>query len=76
MNDPMSTSRPASEHTCTYLRHKGMYVMSVPDPDEHRFYDAYDGTVYWCALTQKSLGPDNQPVHADACQQGRGCCEH
>ena len=24
---------------CLVLRHKGMYVMSVPDPDESQFYD-------------------------------------
>ena len=28
---------------CLSLRHKGMYVMSVPDPDESKFYDTGNG---------------------------------
>jgi hypothetical protein len=67
--------RVTSSH-CTNLRHKGMYVMSVPDPDESKFYDSYDATAYWCTCTQKGIGPDGQPVHADRCRPGRECCEH
>lgn len=61
---------------CAHLRHKGMYVTSAPDPDERTFYDAFDATAYWCTSTQKALGPDGKPVHADACRDGRECCEH
>ena len=61
---------------CLQLRHKGMYVTSAPDPDEHRFYDSYDATAYWCTETMKGLGPDGQPVHPDCCQGGRDCCGH
>jgi hypothetical protein len=53
-----------------------MYVASAPDPDERTFYDAFDATAYWCTSTQKALGPDGKPVHADACRDGRECCEH
>jgi hypothetical protein len=61
---------------CLNLRHKGMYVTAASDPDEFKFYDRYDGTAYWCVMTQRGLGPDLQPVHPDNCQHGRGCCQH
>jgi len=61
---------------CLNLRHKGMYVTAVPDPDESKFYDSYDATAYWCTETMRGLGPDGQPVHADRCQGGRDCCRH
>ena len=48
---------------CLNLRHKGMYVMSVPYADESTFYDKYDQTAYWCALTQTGFGPDREPAH-------------
>lgn len=59
---------------CAHLRHKSMYVAAAPD-DHQRFYDAYDATAYWCTCTMKSIGPDGQPVHQDACKPGRECCE-
>jgi hypothetical protein len=54
-----------------------MYVMTVPDPDEFKFYDPYDATHYWCTCTQKALGPDGQPVHPSTCHHAgaRSCCE-
>ena len=54
-----------------------MYVMSVPDPDEFKFYDRYDATAYWCTCTQKALGPDGRSVHPSSCKHdgGRPCCE-
>lgn len=61
---------------CLSLRHKGMYVTSVVDPDELTFYDAYEGTAYWCVTTQSGFGPDGQPVRPDVCRSGRGCCRH
>ena len=62
---------------CLSLRHKGMYVMSVPYPDESKFYDtSYDSTAYWCGETQCGFGPDGQPVRPDVCQSERGCCQH
>lgn len=76
MDHPKPASRLVDEHHCEHLRHKGMYVLTVVDPDEHRFYDPYDATAYWCIKTQKALGPDGRPAHADACQGGRSCCEH
>jgi hypothetical protein len=59
---------------CANLRHKGMYVTSLSSPDEDSFHDKYDATVYWCTRTQKALGPDGAPAHADTCKHGRECC--
>lgn len=64
-----------SKH-CIHLRHKGMYVTAVPDPDESMFHDRFDATAYWCTCTQKAIGPDGHPAHADSCVEGRQCCEH
>lgn len=60
---------------CLKLRTKGMYIASVVDPDEATFYDTYDTTAYWCALTQTGFGPDREPVRADTCRGERACCK-
>jgi hypothetical protein len=73
---PKPSSRLVGVHHCEHLRHKGMYVLTVVDADESKFYDPYDATAYWCIRTMRGLGPDGKPVHADDCQPGRGCCEH
>jgi hypothetical protein len=52
-----------------------MYVNAIVDPDEATFYDKYESAAYWCVTTQSGFGPDGQPVRADACQGGRGCCK-
>jgi hypothetical protein len=77
MNHPPLASAIATTDHCSNLRHKGMYVMSLPDPDERRFYDRYDATAYWCCCTQSGFGPDRQPVRPDLCAHasGRACCE-
>ncbi len=77
MDHPKPSSPLVNEVHCSNLRHKGMYVMSVPDPDEFKFYDPYDATAYWCIRTQKALGPDGKSVHPSTCQHAgtRGCCE-
>jgi hypothetical protein len=76
MDHPTPTSRLVGTEHCTHLRHKGMYVTSVPDPGEAAFCGTYDATAYWCTCTMKGLGPDGQPVHADRCgaHSGRPCC--
>ena len=75
MDIPKPSSPLVTEHNCGNLRHKGMYVMTVPDPDEFTFYDPYDATHYWCTCTQKALGPDGRSVHPSTCHHGRACCE-
>ncbi len=76
MNHPIPESRLVNGSHCSNLRHKGMYVTSVPDPDEGLFYDRFDATAYWCSCTQKALGPDDRPAHAETCKPGRACCDH
>lgn len=62
---------------CLSLRHKGMFVLSMPDPDESKFYDtSYDSTHYWCLETATGFGPDGHPVRPDSCKGERGCCRH
>ena len=77
MEYPKPASPLVTDHHCGNLRHKGMYVLSVVDPDALTFYDRYDATAYWCACTQSGFGPDRQPVTGHACQHasGRGCCD-
>lgn len=76
MDHPKPTSRLVNASHCEHLRHKGMYVFSVPDPEEFKYYPEHDATVYWCLKTMKAIGPDDQPVHADCCNESRGCCKH
>ena len=72
---PASPLVHAHSGSCEHLRHKGMYVLAVVDPDEHKFYDPYDATAYWCTRTMRGLGPDGKAVHRDQCRGGRECCE-
>ena len=51
-----------------------MYVMAEPDPNESKYFDAYDATAYWCTKTLGPVGPDGRPVHAGECKTGRSCC--
>ena len=60
---------------CLKLRTKSMYIKAVVDPDEATFYDKYEASAYWCASTQTGFGPDGEPVRADMCRGGRGCCQ-
>lgn len=76
MDQPKPASPLVHEYHCGHLRHKGMYVLTIVDPDERKFYDPFDATAYWCTKTMRGLGPDGKPVHRDQCQDGRGCCEH
>ena len=76
MDHPKPASPLVADHHCDHLRHKGMYVLAVVDPDEHKFYDPYDATAYWCTKTMRGLGPDGKSVHRNHCQSGRECCQH
>ena len=60
---------------CLALRHKGMYVGAVPDPEEEHIYDTYEATWYWCGETQTGFGPDGQPIGPHECKAGRRCCK-
>lgn len=61
---------------CAHIRHKAMYVLTVPNPDVSAFYDPYDCGAYWCAQTASAFGPDGHPVRPDCCESHRACCRH
>jgi len=42
---------------CAKLRTKGMYMNAVVDPDELKFYDPYDNTVYCACRPRPGSGP-------------------
>jgi hypothetical protein len=74
---PVPESRLVSpEVHCAHLRHKGMYVLSTPDPGEQQHAGTWDATAYWCTQTQKAMGPDGSAANASCCVagNGRGCC--
>ena len=70
---------------CRRLRSKGMIVNIDEKPENgssQRNYlavdtnaMAYDGTVWWCTETSKTIGPDDRPCDSDRCQKGRRCFE-
>ena len=61
---------------CLSLRHKGMYVTAVPDPDEENFYDKYDGTWVLVRRDADRLRPGRRPGQPDVVHGERGCCKH
>ncbi|MEY3232401.1 MAG: hypothetical protein ACOYPS_10105 [Phycisphaerales bacterium] len=73
MSTQMPDFRPVELRvTCLSLRHKLMYV------DERQrlpgMVDAESSTrIYFCTKTQEQIGPDDQPVHPDACTSARSC---
>ena len=77
MAEPTLISRNLTSAHCSRLRHKGMYVGQDPAPPGSALdRDWLGASAYWCLKTQKSFGPDGEVVTAEACQGGRGCCEH
>jgi hypothetical protein len=73
---PCSMDRPVRLRvTCMNLRHKLMYV--DPRHAQRGMVDVNSDTrIYWCAMTQEQLGPDQQPVGPGDCSNGRGCYCH
>jgi len=76
MNHPIPASRLVGVSHCSHLRHKGMYVLTTPDPGADAFDHGGGATAFWCTCTMKGLGPDGEPVSAERCQVGggRACC--
>jgi hypothetical protein len=68
---------------CRRIRSKGMIVNIDEAPDKasnqgnYLAVDpnalAWDGTVWWCTATSKTVGPDDRPCDSGRCQQGRRC---
>jgi hypothetical protein len=75
MDHPKLTSSHLQQGNCSLLRHKGMYVMAEPHPDDAKYTGDVDWAAYWCSKTQTSFGPDGDAVGPLACVPGRRCCE-
>ena len=68
---------------CRHIRSKGMIINIDEAPengssqvnyltvDPHAL--AWDGTVWWCTETSKTIGPDDRPCDSGRCQKGRRC---
>ncbi|MBI2930292.1 MAG: hypothetical protein HYY16_01460 [Planctomycetes bacterium] len=57
---------------CGHLRCKGMLVTGDRGLDPNMA--PFDATIWWCRVTQKSLGPDDGPVSLEDCRRERRCC--
>jgi hypothetical protein len=68
---------------CRHIRSKGMIINIDEAPENassqlnYRSVDphalAWDGTVWWCTETSKTIGPDDRPCDSARCLQGRRC---
>jgi hypothetical protein len=54
---------------CNCVRWKSQFYESQRDPTVPPSND----DSYWCAVTQRVLGPDGQLVDLENCQTGRAC---
>ncbi len=65
---------PALAAPCRHLRNKGMYVYT--DGSGGETHEDYDNTIYWCNLSMKSFGPDDDHVNGTDCRNpSRSCYE-
>ena len=71
MSQPNADLNVLNAPACQHLRSKGMYVTGLMDPYEDGHSDGY----CWCNQTQNQLGPDDQFVTREACDQSRPCYE-
>ena len=70
---------------CRHLRNKGMIVNIDENPENSSWQRSYlaidphalpwDGTVWWCTETAKTVGPDDRPCDGERCGKGRSCYE-
>jgi hypothetical protein len=91
MSTSVSRKRSAHEPVvrnglCRYIRSKGM-IVNIDEPDSAeagfvaRYMAAdpnalpYDATIWWCTMTSKPLGPDDEPCDRGKCVAGRECFE-
>jgi hypothetical protein len=65
---------------CRKIRSKGMIINIDESPENQSNRAAYlaldphaldyDGTVWWCSETSKTIGPDDRPCDETRCGQG------
>ena len=70
---------------CRRIRCKGMLIHIDDSPEHSSSQNNYlsvdphalgwDGTVWWCTSTSKTVGPDDRPCDNDRCKSGRSCFE-
>lgn len=74
MSTPESSELPIVEPTppCRHLRNKGMYVYT--DGLGGESHEDYDNTIYWCLVTMKSFGPDEDFVSGEECRNPSRAC--
>jgi hypothetical protein len=75
MSNPEFNDQPAvdaSAPPCRHLRNKGMYVYTDGEADDA--HSDYDNTIYWCLLTMKSFGPDDEYVDGRECRCATRSC--
>jgi len=54
---------------CNCVRWKSMYYRSDPDLS----VPPSNAANYWCAMTQRVIGPDGEIVDLEDCKPGRAC---
>ncbi|MHC4996523.1 MAG: hypothetical protein ACYTGQ_15870 [Planctomycetota bacterium] len=55
---------------CKHLRSKEMFYETDSNED-----DMYCSGIFWCARTEKALGPDVKPASDEDCGADRDCFE-
>ena len=58
---------------CRHLRTKRYYYGSIEQVLE--VAELSSTAQFWCLRTMRVIGPDEGPVTAAACRDGRSCCE-
>ena len=61
--------KTVGHEVCNCVRWKSMYYHSEPDLSVPRSNEDH----YWCAITQRVLGPDGQVVDLENCGSSRAC---
>jgi hypothetical protein len=72
--DPSAVTPPGPR--CQFLRSKGMYVYTDETDDDLEADADYDNTIFWCQMTMKDIGPDDDLVGRHECRNTlRSCYE-
>ena len=69
---------PSGHRLCRHLRCKEMYYSVAADslpPEKLDPTHAFEGKLFWCMKTWRSLGPGNEACGAEECPPTRECYE-